>query len=433
MVTRDRLTKPLIAAAILLFLGLGFWTVLRATKAFKHTDFTVFLAAADSVLRGGDDLYRVTNERGWHYHYLPLFAIAMVPFSRLPLFWASLLWYVISVILLAWATWMCVAMVWRDPSRSPGPLPYALTICLIGWPLMSALGRGQTSVLLLWLMVAAVFYQWKERRSAAASCVAGAIVLKIFPVLLLGYYAWRKNWRLVGVTLAGIVLGVIILPAAVLGPQHNSALLREWVTLVAKPALDMNAAPESDRYAEFLDLRRTRNQSLQAVLFRLTGSPRTREVAMGMALLMALATGLTGWRAPARNEFLITCAVFPWILVTPSVSWNHFFVLLLLPLAVLVFLAAHEPDAATRQLSRTALALCGVATITGKPLAYYGPLCWGTIVVWGTLLVASIRSQAESGVGGQRAGAVHQASAAVRRSLQPAHPHRQGGLRSGPG
>src|SRR3990172_3097851 len=273
MVARDRLTKALLTAAVILFLGLGFVTVLRATKAFKRTDITVYLAAADSVRRGGDDLYRITNERGWHYHYLPLFAIAMVPFSRLPLFWASLLWYVISVILVAWATRMCVAMVWRDLSRSSGPLPYALVICLIGWPLMSALARGQTSVLLLWLMVAAVFYRWKERRSAAASCLAGAIVLKIFPVFLLGYYAWRKDWRFLGVTLAGIVLGVFILPAAVLGPQQNSARLREWVTLVANPALDMKAAPDSDRYAELLDPQRSRNQSLQAVLFRLTGSP----------------------------------------------------------------------------------------------------------------------------------------------------------------
>jgi hypothetical protein len=122
-----------------------------------------------------------------------------------------------------------------------------------------------------------------------------------------------------------------------------------------------------------------------------------REVAMGMALLMALAIGLAGWRAPARNEYLITCAVFPWMLVTPSISWNHFFVLLLLPLAALVFLAAHEPDAVTRQLSRTALALCGAGTILGKPFDYYGPLCWGAIVVWGTLLVASMRSQGWGG------------------------------------
>jgi hypothetical protein len=321
----------------------------------------------------------------------------MVPFSRLPLFWASLLWYVISVILVALATRMTMALMWRDLPHSPGLLPYALTICLIGWPLMSALARGQTSVLLMWLMVAVVFNDWKKRRSSAASCLAGAIVLKIFPVLLLGYYAWRKNWRVLGATLAGIVLGVLILPAAVLGPQQNSTRLREWVTLVAMPALNMSAGLGGDRYAELLDLQISRNQSLQAVLFRLTGSPRMREVAMGMALLMALVIGLTGCRAPPRNEYLITCAVFPWMLLTPSVSWNHFFVLLLLPLAALVFLAAHEQDAVTRQLSRIALALCGAATILGRPLDYYGPLCWGAIVVWGTLLVASMRSQGWGG------------------------------------
>jgi hypothetical protein len=397
MVARDRLTKALVAAAVLLFLGLGFVTVLRATKAYKQTDLTVYLAAADSVLRGGGDLYRVKNERGWHYLYLPLFAIAMVPFARLPLFWSSLLWYILSVGLAIWALRMCVAMAWGNSSRPPGPLAYALPICLVGWPLMSALTRGQASVLLLWLVVAAVYGRWKGRRSAASACLAGAVVLKIFPVLLLGYYAVRRDWRFVTATLVGIVLGVCVVPAAVLGWQQNSARLREWVALVANPALDVQAAPESDRYAELLDPQRSRNQSLPAVLFRLTGSPRMREVAMGMAVLMALAIGLAGWRAAAGDQWLVMSTVFPWILLVPPVSWNHYFVLLLPPLAALVFLALHGPEATTRRLSRIALVVFAPVNLIGKPLEYWGSLCWSTLFLWGILLAAAFRGRAEGG------------------------------------
>jgi len=346
-----------------------------------------------AAVRGlANDLYRVENERGWHYLYLPLFAIVMVPLARLPLLWASLLWYVISVILAIWAARMCVAMAWRNSSRPPGPLLYALPICLIGWPLMSALTRGQASVLLLWLVLAAVYYHWKGRRSAASACLAGAVVLKIFPVLLLGYYAFRRDWRFVSATLVGIVIGVYLVPAAVLGPPQNSARLREWVALVANPALDMKAAPDSDRYVELLDPQRSRNQSLQAVLFRLTGSPGVRGTAAGIAFLMAIAIGLAGRRAPASNQWLIMCAVFPWILLVSPVSWNHYFVLLLLPLTALVFLAAHEPDATTRRLSRITLGMFGPVNLIGKLLEYWGPLCWSTLILWGILLHAAIHS-----------------------------------------
>lgn len=380
--------KLLIVAATLFFIGVGYVTVLRATKAFKQTDFTIYIAAAHSVLRGGEDLYRLTNERGWNYNYPPLFAVLMVPFAKMSLFWAALTWYVISVILAASAVRMCVAMVHDHSRGTPGPLLYALPLCLIGWPLMSALTRGQASVLLLWLVVAAVFYNSKGRDIVGSACLAGAIVVKVFPVVLLAYFVWRKHWRFVVGTFVGVALGAFVLPAGALGWQRNLSQLQEWVRVLAKPALNIEAADrQSQRYLELLSPEKSRNQSLQAVLGRLTGAPKMREIAAGISLVMFGAIVFVGRRSGVSSEFLIVSAVFAWTLLMPPVSETHYFMLLLLPLTAMVRVAAHGPDAATQRLARIVLVVFGALNIAGKPVEYYGPMFWGTLVLWAVLIV----------------------------------------------
>jgi hypothetical protein len=390
----------LIGTTLLVALGLGYVTVSRATKAFKRTDLTCYLVAAESVLRGGADLYRVTNERGWNYNYPPLFAIVMVPFTKVSLFWASLGWYVISLGLLAWALRMCVAMLPGGPSDNNRWLLYALPPVLMGWPVISALMRGQASVLLMWLVVAAVYNSYKGREMLGAASLAGAIVLKVFPVLLLVYFLWRRQWRLVAGTIAGVALGAFVMPAAVLGWQNNRALLQEWMDVVGKPALNIMAAdPESHRYQELLNLARGRNQSLQAILARVLGVARNREIAAGIAVAMLAGTILAGRRAGPRGELLTVSAVVAWNVVTPPVSETHYFVLLLLPLAALVWLAIREDDSTTRAGARVVL-LVFAASNLGKPVETYGPTFWGTLVLWAALVTAARRGAMESASAG---------------------------------
>src|SRR5437870_5028087 len=76
-------------------------------------DLSVFTAAGRAVL-DGTDIYEAHNVRGWYYIAPPLLAIAMVPLAKLPMFWASLTWYLLSVAMIAAAVRMCVLTVGRE-------------------------------------------------------------------------------------------------------------------------------------------------------------------------------------------------------------------------------------------------------------------------------------------------------------------------------
>ena len=83
-------------------------------------------------------------------------------------------------------------------------------------------------------------------------------------------------------------------------------------------------------------------------------------------------------------------AAVAWMLLIPPVSESHYFVVLLLPLAVLTGEARAPVSDATRRLACMtligfgALSLVGVSMISIQP---YGPLCWATVGLWATLVI----------------------------------------------
>jgi hypothetical protein len=353
-------------------------------------DLTVDTAAGRAVL-DRTDIYQAHNIRGWYYIYPPLFAIVMIPFTWMSTFWASLSWYLISVALVAETVKMCAGIVrpttgWRRDSLLLCALPPLLALV----PLMSALARGQTTPVLLWLTTAAVFCHWRDRDLLGGLSLAGAILLKVFPAALLAYFLWRRHWRFVLATVAGVLLGVFVIPSAAYGWRQNLCYLGEWKETVAKPALDTDVDSQDDRlYGQLHDPRLSRNQSLAAVLTRLTGNERARLAADAVGLAMAAAILFVGLHRSTTKEVFILSAVIAWMLLIPPVSWSHYFMLLLLPLTVLTGVAFADRDAGGRFVARAALivfAVLALGVASRRSAQAYGPLCWGTLGLWAALV-----------------------------------------------
>ena len=395
--------------AVAVVIGLGYSTVYRAGpftfgkcnwgSKVHRTDFTVYTAAGQAV-QDGTDIYAARNLRGWAYVYPPPFAILMVPFARLPLFWSAMLWYVLSLFFLIDAVVKCVRLVAdiTPGTDESGRLILAIgPLIVLGVWFMPGLARGQVNTLLLWLAVGAVYWHRKGQDWYAGSCLAGATLLKVFPIVLLGYFVWRQRWRFALATLVALVVLTLGMPALVFGWQKNIDYLTEWGHVVAQPSLSSETEREnSPLHEQLISNQKLRNQSLEPVLWRLTGGKAARGLAVVAGLTMAGVIWWVGRKSAPENELLIVSSVFVWMLLAQPLAESHYFVLLLLPVTGLVLLARSAVD---RQVRRVALwtwgmmGVVGLATSNVKPLRFYGALCWISLVLWAVLLWVAYRAK----------------------------------------
>jgi len=388
------------------FVALGYSTVYRtAWNEIERTDFTVYSAAGRAVL-DGTDIYQAHNARGWFYVYPPTFAVFMPLFAKLPLAWGSGLWYLLSLLAVASALSMSLKMARAAGPGLAGPndawtLGEVPLFLASPW-LVSGMLRCQASEFMVWLMIAAVYCGWRGRHWLGGMSLAAAALIKAFPLALLAYFAWRRQWRFVGACMLGLVLGGLILPAAVFGWQKNIDYWQQWGELVAGPALTVNQIDPGKLYDQLLDAKKLRNQSIESLLLSLDVSPgKTKSLLAAIAFGMLAAMAWVARKADAKTQLLVVSAFLCWDLLIPPISETHYFGLMLLPLAVLTAVALGEADRFSRRWAAGVLALFFIATLwtnVDKEMQSYRLLCWATLAVWACLLGLAAR---RSGTAGQ--------------------------------
>jgi len=361
-----------------------------------RTDFTVWTTVGQAVL-DGRDIYKVESPRHWKLNNAPLSGICFVPFALLPLWLAMLLWYVLSVAAVAVGVKCSVEMAQAGGRARETLWLYALPLLLLAWPMMSGLARGQTTAFFFGFLMAGVYLAWKGRDAWAGACLMGSILLKVFPGALLLYYAWRRRWRLVAATLVAVAVGTFVLPSLVYGWERNWQYQREWLVVLQQPETDPENVHDP-RFGELNSPMLIRNQSLSAVAARLTGDVKARWVGSAIAGVLLVVMGVVACRLRRDDAFLLLAAMLAWMLLGSPVSWSHYFVALMLPLALLTRVAVEDGDDAKRWLARTALVLFAVLATLGasRRLQVYGPLCWGTAAVWVGVLLCARGSRAGS-------------------------------------
>ncbi len=227
----------LLLLSILLF---GTWVELRgAFLHFRRTDAGVYLRAAWAV-RNGEDLYSISDDRGWHYVYPPLFAIAMTPLADpprgmsregyLPYEVSIGLWYVLTLVM-GFLGVHILAKALEDTSENSA-IRGQPVFCRRWWALrvlpvlilLPAIGRGQmrgqVDMLLVLLLCMAAASILRGRRLLAGLWLAVAVCIKIIPAFLLLLPLWRRDRRMLSGSLIGLVLGMIVIPVIALGPDR---------------------------------------------------------------------------------------------------------------------------------------------------------------------------------------------------------------------
>lgn len=267
--------------------------------------------------------------------YPPLFYLVMQPWTLLPFRHAVAAWCLGAQILLG-----ATVFLWWSRYNSLRPILLAgpLFVVLNYQPLLEDLYLGQSNVLLLFLLTLAWWGLVASRPWVVAGALATTLHIKVqFALLIL--LLWRSGLRAVAlrtILLWGIGVGIGLL---VLGSDHYLEYIRHlWGTSV--------------QYGGW-----TANHSLYALLHRVFGvTPEGQLLAAGLTLgLGALILVLLARVIPRALPVGSCTTDWVWglglctVLILSPLTEEHHLVVLLLPLALLLFAASEGTMSVTEQ------------------------------------------------------------------------------------
>ena len=251
---RDVLVVLLVGLTVWFFLDVGPRGRISPNQAQLHrTDFTVYTEAGSAFFDGRDP-YAVTNPRGWFYLYPPLFALMVAPISGLDSVTQVMIWYVLSVAL-GYGCYDEVRRLWRSWGEG-GPLSGWIGVCAglaVLLPCLECLQRGQMGIAMLYALLlgyrlVATAGGWRGEMVGGV-VLAWAATVKLVPALpvcfLIGQ-SWslallpggrsddrRRASALSGGVVVGVLLFLLMIPAAAIGWKANLTHLATWARKVA--------------------------------------------------------------------------------------------------------------------------------------------------------------------------------------------------------
>jgi hypothetical protein len=214
----SKTTGTLVFFFFLWILALGF----RAVRGCD--DFDVFLEAGRGVL-DGRNIYGPPYYNHLKFYYSPLFALLMAPLTLLPLMYAKLLWFFMNYILLVRSVYILSKYIRMD---FRGSIYIIALLCLCcGKIVMHNFLANQLTVWMLWCLLES-FQLYKNKRPVWAIilfCVG--LNFKILPIAVLPFYFLVRPIQY-KILFPVVCVALLLLPATVIGWDHNLDLLRHW-------------------------------------------------------------------------------------------------------------------------------------------------------------------------------------------------------------
>jgi hypothetical protein len=316
---------------LLLAVGVGFGAMVEMRSAFlsrRMGDLGCYLRPAWAILHG-KSIYDVTDNNGWHYNYPPLYAILMIPLADpdrgedsagyVPYAASVAIVYLLNMLCLILAVHLLASALERhaaDPGYREQPRFCRRWWALRVWPILVCLApightcmRGQVNLQVLALLSGWLACVVGGRRLLGGFLLAIAICIKVIPIYLLVYPLWRRDMRTFAGCGLGLVVGLAVVPLAVMGPKQMVSEYKEYANVFFGPL--MHLSDDKSREVEILGMNATDSTGIKHAIHNwLYLDPRERPrdyspaeewTHRGLALLMTLAVLWPTRRLPSTG------------------------------------------------------------------------------------------------------------------------------------
>lgn len=413
-------THWFIAALVCVFAAIlvQYFAKLRHSEHGNRSAFLRWRAQLDDLGDGVNvwDKYAYPNP--------PIMAILLKPFHAMPPIAGATLWFACKA-LMALAAIVGVFSLLDSPARLFPVWGKLVALALVVRPIEGDLVHGNVNLLILFLIVGMLVAFCRRQDTLAGLLLGLSIACKLTPALFIAYFVWKRAWKTLLGTAFGLVLFVLVLPSLVFGWNENLEYLQSWHNQMVAP------------YAAGVVSSEHKNQSLPGLLHRMLREEPSFSDYVGEQKIVLETHNLVAWdRESVQYIVLAFMAVFAiggmyscrtsiaerphlqmiaefgvivlGMLLFCERTWKHHCVTLLLPFAVLSYVAS-TPMLSSRvrwiaggTLAMTALLMLSTSTGVfddadrlGKLAQVYGAYVWAFLLLTAALFVV-LRDSPES-------------------------------------
>ncbi|UVO34766.1 DUF2029 domain-containing protein [Bradyrhizobium arachidis] len=358
----------------------------------KTKDYALWFWAGQQVLHGGPLYPKITELFAYIYPPLPAILLAIPSwFGKIPL-------YLVLSVLNAVAWWytgiLSNAMTGSD--RKPGPwleaLPAFATVTFV----FDMFDLGQPNLLLLAMMLYGFWSLQHHRPWLAGFMFALATGIKMFPVAVLPYLVWRRQWAAVIGMVAFTCILLFVVPAPIRGFERNAAELNTWYQGMVASSSEKGFGQRDEQNWSWV------NQSIIAVTHRLVrpinynlddpakpvrtmnvidvGYRTANWIVVAVSVLLGLgfvAVMPSRRRRTAHSDAEELGILFCLMTVASPLARQYYFMWLFLPFTVLMHRAAFDLRPRVRLGTWLALAAAGILMLLSLPPFPNAFQAWG--------------------------------------------------------
>jgi len=195
-----------------------------------RNDLDIYLAASNDLL-AGVDMYAKLYFEGFSYFYSPLFALLVAPLGVLGPVVSKLVWSGLMLAALWRSWWLADRMLLVEASSRVKLAVGFVTLLVLFQAARDNLNSSQVTFFVIWSMLEGVYRIQLGGYVMGALVIAVGIDMKLLPLVLLPYLAYRR-WWLPLVLVIACVLVLQVPPAVVSGWEGMHGLLRSRWALI---------------------------------------------------------------------------------------------------------------------------------------------------------------------------------------------------------